>query len=56
MEKHLSLRINAKLLKKFRYVCAYEGRSANKQLIQLILKFVREYEDSHEKIPDEDLK
>ncbi len=50
MEKHFGLRIDEKLLKKFRYVCAYEGRSANRQLLQLIIKCIAEYEEKHGKI------
>ncbi len=50
MEKHFGLRIDDKLLKKFRYVCAYEGRSANRQLLQLIIKCIAEYEGKHGKI------
>ena len=56
MEKHFGLRIDSELLAKFRYVCAYAGRSANSQIIQLILRFVADYEKKHEAIPDEDLK
>ena len=29
MEKHFGLRIDGDILAKFRYVCAYVGRSAN---------------------------
>ena len=47
MEKHFGLRIDEKLLKKFRCVCSYEGRSANSQLLQLIIKCVAEYEEKH---------
>jgi hypothetical protein len=56
MEKHFGLRIDGELLAKFRYVCAYVGRSANSQIIQLILRFVADYEKKHEVIPAEDLK
>jgi len=55
MEKHFGLRIDSELLVKFRYVCAYVGRSANSQIIQLILRFVADYEKKHEIIPAEDL-
>ena len=47
MEKYFGLRIDDKLLKKFHYVCAYEGRSANRQLLQLIIKCIAEYEQAH---------
>ena len=55
MEKHFGLRIDSELLAKFRYVCAYVGRSANSQIIQLILRFVADYEKKHEVISAEDL-
>lgn len=42
--KHLSLRIDQELLKKFHYVCEYDGRSANGQLLYLVRKCVAEYE------------
>lgn len=42
--KHLSLRIDEELLKKFHYVCEYDGRSANGQLLYLVRKCVAEYE------------
>ncbi len=53
-EKHFGLRVDGELLAKFRYVCGYTGRSANSQLIQLMRKFVLEYEKQHGEIgPDE---
>ena len=35
-EKHFGLRVDGDILAKFRYVCGFEGRSANAQIIQLI--------------------
>jgi len=55
MEKHFGLRIDGDVLAKFRYVCAYVGRSANSQIIQLILRCIADYEKKHGKIPIEDL-
>ena len=49
-EKHFGLRVDGDILAKFRYVCSYEGRSANSQLIQLMLKAISEYEQQHGKI------
>ena len=49
-EKHFGLRVDGDLLAKFRYVCGYVGRSANSQLIQLMLKFIADYEKEHGKI------
>lgn len=43
-EKHFGLRVDGEILAKFRYVCAYEGRSANSQLIRLMQKFIAQYE------------
>lgn len=49
-EKHFGLRVDGTILAKFRYVCGYDGRSANSQLIQLMLKYIAEYEKEHGKI------
>ena len=38
-EKHFGLRVDGDILAKFRYVCGFEGRSANAQIIQLMLFF-----------------
>ena len=46
-DKRLNIRLNEEVLQKFRYVCGYEGRSANSQLIQLMLKFIADYEKEH---------
>ena len=53
--RHLSVRIENSLLKKFRYACKYEDRSANGQILNFIRNFVNEFEDNHGKIelPDE---
>jgi hypothetical protein len=48
--KHLGLRIDEDLLEKFHFVCDYEGRSANSQILVLIRKFIAEYESKHGKI------
>ena len=54
-EKHFGLRVDGTILAKFRYVCGYHGRSANSQIIQLMLQFIAEYEKEHGKISAEDL-
>ena len=46
-ERHLGLRIEDTLLKKFHYVCAYDGRSINQKVNHLIRQCVAEYENSH---------
>lgn len=55
-EKHFGLRVDGDILAKFRYVCGYEGRSANSQIIQLMLKFITDYEKENGKIDLTDLK
>ena len=54
-EKHFGLRVDGTILANFRYVCGYHGRSANSQIIQLMLQFIAEYEKEHGKISAEDL-
>ncbi len=49
-KKHFGLRVNGEILAKFRYVCGYTGRSANSQIIQLMLKFIAGYEKEHGRI------
>ena len=49
-EKHFGLRVDGDILAKFRYVCGYFGRSANSQIIQLMLKCISDYEKEYEKI------
>lgn len=55
-EKHFGLRVDGELLKKFRFVSDYEGRSANAQILILMRKFVNEYEKEHGKIEVEENK
>lgn len=57
-EKHFGLRVNGDILAKFRFICDYVGRSANKQLVQLMLQFIADYEKDHGKIelPEKDEK
>ena len=49
-EKHFGLRVDGDILAKFRYVCSYVGRSANSQIIQLMLKFISDFEKEYGKI------
>ena len=49
-EKHFGLRVDGDILAKFRYVCGFHGRSANAQIIQLMLKFIADYEAEHGRI------
>lgn len=55
-EKHFGLRGDGNILAKFRYVCGYVGRSANSQIIQLMLRFIADYEKEHGKINMDDIK
>ena len=48
--KHLSLRINDEMLKKFRYVCEYAGRSANSQMLVYIRNAIQRFEETHGEI------
>ena len=45
-----TLRINRNLFKKFKYVAEYNGRSANKEIEQLMKLKVEEFEKEHETI------
>lgn len=54
-QKHFGLRVDGDILAKFRFVCGYTGRSANSQIIQLMLKFISDYEKVHGKINLDDL-
>lgn len=48
--KHFGLRVDSDILAKLRYVCDYVSRSANSQIIQLMLKFIADYEKEQGKI------
>ncbi len=39
-----TLRVDRRLFQKFRYVAAYDGRSANKEIEQYIKRHVTEFE------------
>ena len=49
-ERHFGLRIDDELLRKFHYVCDYNGRSANGQILYLIRKCIKEFETSEGEI------
>ena len=44
--KHLGIEINPELHYKLRYIASYEGRSGNGQILYLIRKCIKEFEDS----------
>ena len=51
-EKHLSLRIEEPLLRRFDYVAKYDDRSMNWMMLSLIRKCIAEFEEKQGKIPD----
>lgn len=48
--KHLSLRIDEELLRKFEYVAKYDDRSMNWYLLHMIKTEVENFEEQHGKI------
>lgn len=42
-----TLRVNRELFRKFRYVSEYMGRSANREIEQLMKRRVKEFEAKH---------
>ena len=49
-EKHLSLRIEEELLRRFDYVAKYDDRSMNWLLNSLVRRCIAEFEEEHGKI------
>lgn len=49
-EKHLSLRIDEELLRRFDYVAKYDDRSMNWLLLSLVRKCIDEFEAEHGEI------
>lgn len=47
---HYALRIPVSLMDKLKYIAAYNGRSANKEIEQLIIKHVADFEQIHGEI------
>ncbi len=52
--KHLSLRIDEDLLRKFDYVAKYDDRSMNWYLLRLIKDEIARFEEKHGEIPNKD--
>lgn len=50
--KHLSLRIDEELLRKFDYVAKYDDRSMNWYMLHLIKDEIVHFEEKHGKIPE----
>ena len=49
-DKHLGIRIHEETLRKFQYIAKYDDRSASGQIMYLIHKCIREFEEEHGKI------
>lgn len=47
------MRIDRQLLDKLQYISRYEGRTANKQLEQLVKKCIKEFESENGEITEE---
>ncbi len=54
--KHISIRIDEEVLRKFHYVANYDDRSASGQIMFLINNCIREFEEKHGNIqlPEKD--
>ena len=48
-----TLRVSQDLLDKLAYIANYEGRTKNKELEQLIIRHIHEFEAKHGAIPTE---
>ena len=48
--QQFGLRVERELFQKFRYVADYEGRSANRDLVQYIKRKVRKFEQENDPI------
>lgn len=46
-DKHLGIRIDNELHYKLHYISRYEGRSANGQILYLIRKNIKEFEEKN---------
>lgn len=55
-EKHVSLRVDADLLRRFSYVAKYHDRSMNGMVLSLMRRSVAQYEEKYGKIefPEEE--
>ncbi len=51
--KHLGIEVPPDLHCKLHYIAKYEGRSANGQILYLIRKCIREFEEAEGEIPTE---
>ena len=51
--KHLGIEVDPELHRKLHYIAKLEGRSANGQILYLIRKIVREFEEKNGEIKEE---
>ena len=51
---HYALRIPVATMNKLKYIAEYNGRSANKEIEQLILRHIADYEKEHGPIPSDE--
>lgn len=51
---HYALRIPVETMDKLKYIAEYNGRSANKEIEQLILAHIAQFEKEHGTIADAD--
>ena len=49
-QKHISIRIDEVALKKFHHIAKYDDRSASGQIMFLINKCIRDFEEKHGEI------
>jgi len=54
-QKHISIRIDEAILRKFHYISKYDDRSASGQIMFLINKSIRDFEEKHGEIDLSDL-
>jgi predicted DNA-binding protein len=53
---HYALRIPVATMNKLKYIAEYNGRSANKEIEQLILRHIDSFEKEHGQIQLDDLR
>lgn len=54
--RHLGLRISPETHGRLSYIADYEGRSLNRQVYRLIQQCIREFEQEHGPITEEDMR
>lgn len=49
--KHLGIKIDVETHRKLHFISRYEGRSGNGQILYLVHRCIREFEEAHGEIP-----